>query len=89
MTTMYDTMPELDTEARGIIREAEGRLANHEFDSTVRVNAYLDDPKQLDMHFGTDLFLRDDEVICPVTNLAYYKGLNRSPYLDERGDRWF
>lgn len=30
--------------------------------------------------------IRDDEVVCPVTNLTYYKGLAESPhyYVRER-----
>lgn len=38
---------------------------------------------------GSEPELREDEVICEVTNLTYYKGLSRSPYLDERGGRIF
>ena len=29
--------------------------------------------------------LRDDEKVCPVTNLTYYAGLPRSPHIDENG----
>lgn len=31
------------------------------------------------------LHVRDDEAICPVTRLAYFKALGRSPYVDEDG----
>lgn len=34
---------------------------------------------------GSEPELRDDEAICPVTNLTYFAALGRSPHIDESG----
>lgn len=35
---------------------------------------------------GSEPELRDDETVCPVTNLTYFKALGRSPHLDDKGN---
>lgn len=34
---------------------------------------------------GSEPDLRDDETVCPVTNLTYLTALGRSPHVDENG----
>ena len=34
---------------------------------------------------GSEAEYRDDEVLCPVSNLTYYRGLKKSPYTDDEG----
>jgi len=42
-------------------------------------------PRPLQRNEGFETELRDDEVVCPVTHLTYFKGLKRSPHVDEEG----
>lgn len=36
---------------------------------------------------GSEGELREDEVVCEVSHLTYYKGLKSSPHIDEEGRR--
>lgn len=86
--SMFDTAPELDADAEAVLREAQ-RAVTNEAGTQPSVKRLFDDPYTTVIDGLSEPYLRDDEVVCPVTNYTYYYRLPRSPYLDDKGGRIF